>query len=704
MSGDWHEQNTRALSAAIAAVRALLEKRANAGRATLPPNAAPEPRKPNRTRWLGWTMEARFPQQPEVFLLPDESDTTSKAAHASDPAPASDDEAPPPALTTLSQKLGLSPFEVDVLVLCAAMELDTSIAGLCAQAQGETSRPYPTFALALSLFPSAAWDALSPNRPLREWQLIEISQPGGLPLTVSALRIDEWVLNYLKGLTYIDDRVAPLLTRIEGAQAAAMPLSQHQAAHTILARLQRAPATGRLPVIQLAGIDATSKRRVCGLVCATIGVEPWRLAWNLVPSSPPELETFTRLWRRQSRLVPVSLYVDLQGMEGESVQSTQSSAINRLLAQLDGLVMVDSREPWPGMPHPSLTVDIAKPTAAEQKAAWLAATGVAGADAVPALTAQFNLNLDEIEEIAQTVQDDTVPNSAPLADRLWDACLSVTRPRLDTLAQRIDLKVSWDDIVLPPAESKLLHQIADQVGKRAQVYQDWGFDRKANRGLGINALFAGDSGTGKTMAAEVIANHLRLNLYRIDLSAVVSKYIGETEKNLRKLFDAAEDGGAMLFFDEADALFGKRSEVKDSHDRYANIETNYLLQRMESFGGLAILATNQKSALDEAFMRRLRFVVSFPFPGANERKAIWQRAFPAQTPTEGLDFDRLGKFNLTGGHIALIALNAAFIAANQGSAVTMPIVLDAARIEFRKLERTVHEPDFRWPPTPVRIA
>jgi SpoVK/Ycf46/Vps4 family AAA+-type ATPase len=185
---------------------------------------------------------------------------------------------------------------------------------------------------------------------------------------------------------------------------------------------------------------------------------------------------------------------------------------------------------------------------------------------------------------------------------------------------------------------------------------------------------------------------------------VVSKYIGETEKNLRRLFDAAEDGGAILFFDEADALFGKRSEVKDSHDRYANIEVNYLLQRMETYGGLAILATNMKSALDPAFLRRLRFVVSFPFPGQPERRAIWERAFPPQTPLAGLDFNRLARLNLTGGHIALVALNAAFAAAAADSPVTMPIVLAAARTEFRKLERPIHEPDFRWPAAAVRVA
>jgi len=250
--------------------------------------------------------------------------------------------------------------------------------------------------------------------------------------------------------------------------------------------------------------------------------------------------------------------------------------------------------------------------------------------------------------------------------------------------------------VLPSIEKNLLHQIADQVDHRARVYGEWGFARKMNRGLGISALFAGDSGTGKTMAAEVIANDLRLNLYRIDLSAVVSKYIGETEKNLRWLFDSAEDGGAILFFDEADALFGKRSEVKDSHDRYANIEINYLLQRMETYRGLAILATNMKSALDTAFVRRLRFIVDFPFPGVTERKAIWQRVFPPEARTQGLDFERLARLNLTGGNIHNVALNAAFLAARADGAISMRLVLDAARAEFRKLGRPLNESDFRW--------
>jgi SpoVK/Ycf46/Vps4 family AAA+-type ATPase len=267
---------------------------------------------------------------------------------------------------------------------------------------------------------------------------------------------------------------------------------------------------------------------------------------------------------------------------------------------------------------------------------------------------------------------------------------------LDLLAQRLDPRATWDDIVLPRETKDLLYRIAHQVSQRSKVYDTWGFREKMNRGLGISALFTGDSGTGKTMAAEVIANELRLNLYRIDLSGVVSKYIGETEKNLRCLFDAAEDGGAILFFDEADALFGKRSEVKDSHDRYANIEINYLLQRMESYNGLAILATNMKSALDEAFVRRLRFIVNFPFPGLKERKIIMQKAFPPEVPKADLDYHHLARLKLAGGSIHNIAVNTAFMAAQQGVPVSMPLVLDAARDEFRKMESPIKEKDFLW--------
>ena len=226
------------------------------------------------------------------------------------------------------------------------------------------------------------------------------------------------------------------------------------------------------------------------------------------------------------------------------------------------------------------------------------------------------------------------------------------------------------------------------VRQRSRVYGAWGFAARGSRGLGITALFAGASGTGKTMAAEVIARELRLDLYRIDLSQVVNKYIGETEKNLRRVFDAAEEGGAILLFDEADALFGKRTEVKDSHDRHANIEVSYLLQRMECYRGLAILTTNKRDDLDTAFLRRIRFVVPFPFPDAPHRGEIWRRIFPGETPRDGLDYDVLSRINVAGGNIRNIALHAAFHAAESGEPVRMAHIRRAAATEFAKLERS----------------
>jgi SpoVK/Ycf46/Vps4 family AAA+-type ATPase len=271
--------------------------------------------------------------------------------------------------------------------------------------------------------------------------------------------------------------------------------------------------------------------------------------------------------------------------------------------------------------------------------------------------------------------------------QLWETCRGLARSRLDDLAQRVETSATWDDLVLPALQKQILRDIVVNVRQRARVYDQWGFAAKSSRGLGISALFSGASGTGKTLAAEIMANELCLDLYRIDLSQVVSKYIGETEKNLRRVFDAAETAGAVLLFDEADALFGKRSEVKDSHDRYANIEVSYLLQRMEAYRGLAILTTNMKQALDPAFMRRIRFIVQFPFPDVAERAEIWKRIFPGSTPTADLDVARLAQLNVAGGNIRNIALGAAFLAADEQRPVNMAHLLRIARAEYAKLDR-----------------
>ena len=438
-----------------------------------------------------------------------------------------------------------------------------------------------------------------------------------------------------------------------------------------------------------------------------------RIALEQLPmmmSLPPELKnrsvveqlvaeydwTLARLAERETALWPLAIYLESHEPDREKTSETQAPPINRFLARNNGVIFLDAKEARRELSRDAIIVDVARPTPAEQLLVWSAALGPES-DTLPALLAsQFNLSLATIQRVAAGALLEPQEDPAARRVQLWDACLAATRPGLEGLAERIEPKASWDDIVLPVTEMKLLAQIAAQVRNRGKVYERGGFASTRSRGLSINALFTGESGTGKTMAAEVLANELRLGLYRIDLSAVVNKYIGETEKNLRRLFDAAEDGGAILFFDEADALFGKRSEVKDSHDRYANIEINYLLQRLESFSGLAIMATNMKGALDTAFLRRIRFILEFRAHGHAERAAIWRKIFPRETETRGLDFERLAKLNLNGGSINNIAINAAFLAVQAGTPVTMPLVLEAARTEFLKLKRPLSESDFLW--------
>jgi SpoVK/Ycf46/Vps4 family AAA+-type ATPase len=262
---------------------------------------------------------------------------------------------------------------------------------------------------------------------------------------------------------------------------------------------------------------------------------------------------------------------------------------------------------------------------------------------------------------------------------------------LSAMAERLTTSRTWDDLVLCNDEMARLREIANAVRARAHVMDGWNFRRRLDSSPGITAIFSGPSGTGKTMAASILGNDLAMEVYRVDLSRTVSKYIGETEKNLRRVFDAAEEGGSILLFDEADALFGKRSEVKDSHDRYANIEISYLLQRMEAYRGLAILTTNMKSTLDTAFLRRIRFVVQFPFPDAAQRGEIWRRIFPSMTPTQGLDIGKLSRLNIAGGNIRNVALSAAFFAADAGEPVRMSHLLRAARSEYNKLEKSLSE-------------
>jgi hypothetical protein len=695
----WHQSNEAYLATALEWLRLRLQRMAEPETSS---KRQPRPTSGSkRSAGRLWRRsQPAEPSAPAAEAVPAVTDdkASARAAAAMAEAEAAD---PPPAMMILTDRFGLTRFERQVLLLCAAMELDTRIPGLCARAQDDPSRPYPTLALAMTLLDEPAWDLLSPERPLRFWRLIEIHQAPAQPLTGSPLRADDRIVSYLKGLNYLDERITPLLAPIAELDSdTSLPPSQETAARAVMWRVRRAASNNQPGVVQLLGPDSLSKQLVARQAAIWLELNLYRLPAELLPLANEELETLARIWQRESRLLPLALLIDTgdsdRATAGEPASQQGHARLRRFLARSSGLFFLDCREVQPDLGDPALAVDVSRPTPAEQQQAWTSVLGGRQDAKVSDLASQFNLDLATIEKVAGTVTTGADDGDSPASEELWNACLAATRPRLDTLAQRLDPKATWDDIVLPAEQTELLHEIAHQVRHRSKVYDDWGFRTVMNRGLGISALFAGDSGTGKTMAAEVIANALQLNLYRIDLSAVVNKYIGETEKNLRRLFDAAEDGGAILLFDEADALFGKRSEVKDSHDRYANIEINYLLQRLEAYSGLAILATNMKSALDHAFLRRLRFIVRFPFPSAKERALIWEKAFPAQTPTRNLDFIHLARLNITGGSIHNIVVNAAFLAAQSGAPVTMPLLLAAARTELRKLERPINEADLRW--------
>ncbi len=603
-----------------------------------------------------------------------------------------------PALAFLAQRFDLSVFEQQLLLLCAAVELNTQIAPLCAKAQDNPQRPYPTFALALTLFDQPDWSVVMTDGTLRDWQLIDVTLNATTPLTVSPLRADMRVVNYLKGVNKLDSRLFELVSPLQSwlpAAPAALPTSQQATMTKIIDTLtQSEQHPGPYPVLQLLGPDSTSQEQIAQAVADQLGRQIYRLSVEQLPVQSSELTALARLWHRETLLLPVALYLEGSDIDAKG---TQATALKHFVSRCQGICFINMPDKGLSLGRAVVAVEVSKPTSIEQRSLWQLLLGPDSEPIPTHLASQFCLNAPDIVDIASTVlPSDEKPSPHSLNEaRIWNACLDKTRPKLDNLAQRLTVKATWDDIVLPAEETALLHQIAEQVRQRALVYDDWGFRQKMNRGLGVSVLFAGESGTGKTMAAEVIAHELRLHLYRIDLSAVVSKYIGETEKNLRKLFDAAEDGGTILFFDEADALFGKRSDVKDSHDRYANIETNYLLQRLEAYQGLAILATNLRSSLDTAFLRRLRFVVTFPVPARAERLRLWQQVFPAQTPVADLDYRRLARLNFTGGNIHAIAINSAFLAAKEKSAVGMRHVLTAARAEYRKLERPINEEDFR---------
>jgi hypothetical protein len=582
----------------------------------------------------------------------------------------------------LARIFGLSPFETSILLLCLAAELYPETGEICAAAHNESRLRFPTFQLALSTLAEAHWSATLPQSPLRRWNLLQVER--GETLLTAQLSLAEPVLHFLMGALVLDERLQPLLEPVAPPQV--LPECYRDPAQQLVSLL--AEAREHAVVVHLSGTATRGKHTVASLAAASLGLRLYKLEARHLPSLMGEREVVQHLLERDAAMLGFALLIDVDHAAAE-----QCVTAGQLADSFAGIVVLCGEGISALRQNRLERVILDRPDAANQQALWTYALGDAAARCnghVERVASQFSLDSEDILRNGAAVRqriEAADSSDTGAGDQLMACCRAGARGALDVLAQRIQPRAGWQDIVLPEASLETLRAVAAQARQQAKVLERWGFAAQTTRGLGISALFHGPSGTGKTLAAEVLAHDQGLDLWRVDLSQMVSKYIGETEKNLRAIFDAAENTGSILLFDEADALFGRRSEVRDSHDRWANIEVSYLLQRIEAYRGVAILTSNLRANLDTAFLRRIRFFVSFPFPDQNLRRCIWERVFPAAMPSQDLDYGKLARLNLAGGNIRNIALNAAYIAADLDQPVRMEHLLVAARRECSKADR-----------------
>jgi len=619
--------------------------------------------------WLA-VLRARM----ELALARDEAERDAAAARLTEAEIARQGQAgfhDDSALGRLSRGLGLTSFESELLMLCAGVELDPEIARMVGLLRGDPDRVEASFAVALSCLEQTHWSAISPGRPLRYWHCLQLQ---GTSSVRAALQIDERTFGYLLGIGDLDARLIERSRTL--APVETLPPSLDRQAKAVLLSWQ----DRETQVVGLDGPHPEDRQRVASSAAAEAGLVCHQMSAADLPAESAERVLLQRLWERESIMQPLCLVIEV----GEQDPEGTSRLALDFAAGCQCHILLSVRQRLQGG-NGIAWLHVATPSAEEQDTLWRRALGKkanGAATELPRVLSQFDFGAADIERLGSSLADGSDKDVS-----LWQRCRGLAEPRLAALADRLQPTADWDDLILPERELEGLKQITAQVRNRFTVYHRWGMAAEGSRGRGVTALFAGPSGTGKTMAAEVLARDLELDLYRIDLSAVVSKYIGETEKNLRRIFDAAEGGGVVLLFDEADALFGERSQVSDSHDRYANIEIAYLLQRMETFSGLSILTSNIRDAIDQAFLRRLRFLIDFPFPDRTLRRAIWERAFPATAESETLNVERLAQLNIAGGTIRNIALNAAFIAADQQRPIAMEHLYRAASYEYAKMDR-----------------
>lgn len=613
-------------------------------------------------------------------------------------------------LPHLAASFGLSRFELDVLLLALAPALDIRYERIYGYLQDDVTRKRPSVNLALDLLcpPGserlAALEHFTDSSPLFQHRILErSSEPGAgrAVLLAQSLTVDDDLLHWLIGTRQ------PPFAEQPAVSAGDELLAGTRLAPLIADLVKNLGARETPPLIVFSGADLAAQDAAARIVAARLGrpLLPLRL---LIPGeAPADSLPRLRLALRDSRLQGALPY--LKGWDAPEAPPDESALLRAVQADLlrevltyPGLALLGGQAVWraQGMARARRLLHVAFdiPGTAQRLAIWKDQIPAAAGLDLQTVAGQFRLASGQIHDAAAMAFDLAAEEQAPLATaHLLAAARAQSSQMLSTLARKITPRYTTDDIILPKDQVRLLGEIIDTIRSRPLVLETWGVGRKLVSSSGVTVLFAGPPGTGKTMAAEIIAAQIGLDLYKIDLSTVISKYIGETEKNLERIFQEADSSNAILFFDEADAIFGKRSEVRDSHDRYANVEISYLLQRMEAYNGVTILATNLRANLDEAFTRRLQFSVDFPFPEEADRLRIWQTLFPAGVPRgDDIDLALLARrFRLAGGNIRNILVGAAYLAAADGGRVQMAHLMHSTRRELQKMGRLVGEEDMR---------
>lgn len=627
-------------------------------------------------------------------------------------------------LPRLAEIFQLSAFDLDALLVCLAPELDLKYEKLYAYLQNDVTRKRPTTNLILNLFCRSlderlqARTRLLPEAPLCKNELVlpaGDASPEQTSALTRSLKIDGRILNYLLGAEAIDERIVSFSRVVHPQVDLAQVLLPDSMMQSLAAGFQNEMENKldalSAAVFVLQGPEGSGKQFVAEALCRTAGVELLVAETSAMISAAPDQTTLAARLFREAKLRDAVIFIDQAELllGDDEKESYAARVFGNALRSFDGIVFlgcVESRNPQlPALHERLLSFVFPLPDFETRKEIWQRALAECGCSVacdidLDSLADRFNFTAGRVRTAVAEAKRLANPCGGDAhaidATHLNLACRAQSGAKLPTLARKVNPIFTWKDIILPPDCLEQLQEICGHIRHRQRVFSDWGFDGKISLGKGLSILFVGPSGTGKTMAAEIVASELALDLYKIDLSCIVSKYIGETEKNLNRIFNEAEQSNAVLFFDEADAVFGKRSEVKDSHDRYANIETNYLLQKMEEYEGIVILASNFQKNIDEAFTRRLRFIIDFPFPEKDYRYRIWRGVFPAGTPLDrDIDFDFLAqKLKLSGGHIRNIALSAAFLAAGNSGHIGMEHIIRATKREFQKMGRLCVKSDF----------